>query len=327
MKFDQSDDFKLIRKQLFCVTPCSSIKFEVSKEQQSNCSYQSLILSFLQNVLESLSWEDQEIFMNLTFLDPLILKNPIKYEYQTTCLKTIIKLLEVQKDLEVNDVIYETYCRLSASSLSQEDFCYKHYILNDTVITLKESASFISNGTTGLCSWQAAKALAEWIIMNKDIFKEKTVLELGSGTGLLGIVTAKVCPVKRINLSDCHPVVLRVLEDNVKINHPEFSELEAVDLRLQSILQDSSTGKTISVMNLPWEEVDEIVSKEIIETDLIIASDIVYDNTLFDDLLFTVNKIFQLNSNKCKLIISCTERNPSTLEKFLNLLGNIRINI
>lgn len=65
---------------------------------------------------------------------------------------------------------------------------------------------------------QASLALCQWILNNKEFFKQKVILELGSGVGLAGIVIAKECESKAIYLTDCHMSVLKLLCDNIKFN-------------------------------------------------------------------------------------------------------------
>lgn len=81
-----------------------------------------------------------------------MLKYPIRVSYQKSFLKHIIKTLELQ-GCEVHDCFYTAYGRLVALDEAPESF--KHYLNDlDCIVTLKENNSFISEGTTGLCTWQ-----------------------------------------------------------------------------------------------------------------------------------------------------------------------------
>lgn len=44
------------------------------------------------------------------------------------------------------------------------------------MLTLEESTSMLSHGTTGLQIWPAALWLAEWILENPDVFENKYAL-------------------------------------------------------------------------------------------------------------------------------------------------------
>ncbi|XP_051572228.1 protein-lysine N-methyltransferase EEF2KMT-like, partial [Myxocyprinus asiaticus] len=70
----------------------------------------------------------------------------------------------------------------------------------------------ISEGTTGLVTWwEVALYLAEWALENPHIFKNKTVLELGSRVGLTGIVVCRTSSLNKYIFSDCHQTVLQRL--------------------------------------------------------------------------------------------------------------------
>lgn len=59
------------------------------------------------------------------------------------------------------DDLYLKYVELIQKEYKDEPF-YKHYIfgdnvkneLSESIITIKENASIVSQGTTGLCTWQ-----------------------------------------------------------------------------------------------------------------------------------------------------------------------------
>ncbi|KAF2879721.1 hypothetical protein ILUMI_26451, partial [Ignelater luminosus] len=159
------------------------------------------------NIFDSFEWEDQEILLSSTVNSDLILKYPIKVSYQKSFLKFVIQQLEEQ-GTEVHDCVYGAFGRLVALVDSNE--CFKHYLIEEErIITLKENPNIISEGTTGLCSWQASFALSEWCLFHKDVFTDKTILELGSGIGLTGITVAINCKPEKIYLTDCHNSVLQ----------------------------------------------------------------------------------------------------------------------
>lgn len=59
---------------------------------------------------------------------------------------------------ELCDELYLEYIELIQKESNEGPF-YKHYVLNDnetidSFITIQESTSIVSQGTTGLCTWQ-----------------------------------------------------------------------------------------------------------------------------------------------------------------------------
>jgi predicted nicotinamide N-methyase len=75
-----------------------------------------------------------------------------------------------------------------------------------------------SSGTTGLSSWCAAAALAEWACAHKSRFMGKCVVELGCGPGLAGLVVALGCAPASVVLTDGAAAVLELASDNMKLN-------------------------------------------------------------------------------------------------------------
>ncbi|XP_057652196.1 protein-lysine N-methyltransferase EEF2KMT [Diorhabda carinulata] len=283
-----------------------------------------------QNIFDSFLTENiQEYLLNKTVNSEIVLKFPLQISYQKSFLKHILTVLESETNLEepvIHDDIYSAYGRLVAT---QDTFRenYKHYLLcnENKFITLKESNSLISDGTTGLRTWQASLALSEWIIQNKNVFDDKNVLELGSGVGLTGLVLKQVCSVNNIYLTDCHEAVLGTLVENVKLNLLNNGNEDNVYYqnpykRSQSRFVHTDNNTTIQVLNLPWEKVSSDICEELGTIHKVIAADIIYDDFLFEPLVTTL-KCLKENCSVEEFIFACTERNPVTLEKFLELIS------
>ncbi|KAF9055987.1 hypothetical protein BJ165DRAFT_1430026 [Panaeolus papilionaceus] len=128
--------------------------------------------------------------------------------------------------------------------------------------TILESRTMIEGGTTGLRTWLASFVLAQYLINHPDIVSSSRVLELGSGTGFLGIIVATLQLWNRILskqsehalwLTDVNEEVLARCQDNLNLPCNElstsvditFSELDWADsidpqraLLLESVIQD-----------------------------------------------------------------------------------------
>ena len=75
----------------------------------------------------------------------------------------------------------------------------------------------------------------------------------------------------------------------------------------------------MKVVNLKWEEIDDSTN---IVVDVILAADVLYDNTTFEPLARGLSKFISKNVNYA--IMAATVRNESTINEFLNVLGMLR---
>lgn len=108
--------------------------------------------------------------------------------------------------------------------------------------------------------WPSALVLCDFICKNHEQFQSKTVIELGSGTGICAIVAAKIG-------AKCY------LTDKVG-----YQELSKENLHLNRI-------EDAEVFPLEWGSMIDSFPK----IDYIIGSDCFYDETDFENLLFTVS--------------------------------------
>ncbi|RPB04555.1 hypothetical protein L873DRAFT_1667070 [Choiromyces venosus 120613-1] len=176
-------------------------------------------------------------------------------------------------------------------------------------ITLFESRAVISGaGTTGLRTWEAALALAEYLIAShlgrfyrfpgvtvvageRLVEEAGSVLELGAGTGLVGIVAARL-GAGRVVVTDGD---------------------EGVCDALKAGLERNGVADVVGVRRLMWGEEEEGDEGEVF--DLVVGADVTYDNSAIPHLVAELSR--QLNKNpSAKIVISATIRNEDTFSSF-----------
>ncbi|XP_022164897.1 protein-lysine N-methyltransferase EEF2KMT isoform X2 [Myzus persicae] len=268
--------------------------------RQFMCATQLAAINF-KNILKEVN------FILMILSHPMLQKYPLKTLYISRFLKAIISQMENSGD-ELCDELYLKYVQLIQNESNEGPF-YKHYILDnnisnkltESVITIQESTSIVSQGTTGLCTWQAGIALSCWCLKNQDILKGKFILELGCGTGLSGISACINCSPSEYWFTDCHSAVLNTLQHNIQINatHHKFN-------------------CKFDVVKLSWNDIEDLKMFEEKKPDLVLAADVIFDDTMFEPLCSSL-RYFTTN-NTTEIILFCTLRNSETYIKFLATL-------
>ncbi|XP_059572945.1 protein-lysine N-methyltransferase EEF2KMT isoform X3 [Alligator mississippiensis] len=197
-------------------------------------------------------------------------------------------------------------------------------------ITLSETVAIISQGTTGLVTWDAALYLAEWAIENSTVLNNRTVLELGSGIGLTGIVISKACNPKAYIFSDYHQCVLEQLKENIYLNgfvlESEDMNCTKMQSRDQTAKRVGFQGPKVAVAELDWESVTQEQLWEL-HPDVVIAADVVYDPEVTLSLIGVLQKLSasKANGKNPEIYIAFTIRNPDTYHLFQTELGKVGI--
>lgn len=248
--------------------------------------------------------------LNKTCLHSMCRKTPPSVKYRRLFLSELIKRHEATTT-EPLDELYDALGEVLGAE--KESVCYKSYLLpSGDAVSLSESMAVVSEGTTGLVTWEAALYLAEWAMENPQVFADRNVLELGSGVGLTGVAVCRSCAPHRYVFSDCHPSVLKQLRNNVRLNGLSVS---------------SGPHATVTVEELDWATVTEDRLREL-RFDTVIASDVVYDPVIIGCLVGLLYKILNctVQGGSCaNIYISSTIRNPDTYSCFKTQLESAGI--
>lgn len=91
----------------------------------------------------------------------------------------------------------------------------------EPTITLLERRNLISGSlTTGFRTWEAALHLGSYLLSSRgrDLIKDKSILELGAGTGFLAILAAKHLQARHVTTTDGDESVVEALKENLFLN-------------------------------------------------------------------------------------------------------------
>ncbi|KAL5018206.1 hypothetical protein ScPMuIL_003928 [Solemya velum] len=190
----------------------------------------------------------QKKVLSLTIQSPICQRFPPSLSYRKFFMKQLLHKLE-DCDAEVCDEVYESYAELLQLREEEDDtLCYKTYTLpSGQTISLQESVLLISQGTTGLSTWEAAEHLAEWSCENSHLFKNRRVLELGCGLGLTGITLCRECSVQSYTFTDCHSQVLYLLSKNIECNFQKHRNVSSTNEQ-KNTCNSVNSEKDINIM-------------------------------------------------------------------------------
>lgn len=229
----------------------------------------------------------------------------------------------------------QSYVTYTLSSLPPISSTSTSLASQTPTITILESASLLSgSGTTGLRTWEAALHLSTYISLNPQLISNKTILELGCGTGFISILCAKHLSAKHVLATDGSPETLTLMNTSLFLNN-------LTDTITPTLSQDT-TSKT-SMCELTWghmlptgefETFPEFLSSkcppsnptptnESSQTplDLILAADVIYSPVVIPSLIATLEDLFDLYP-QVEVLISSTVRNAETYAIFVEMCKN-----
>ena len=170
---------------------------------------------------------------------------------------------------------------------------------------------------------QASLALADWCLQNDQYFREKHVLELGSGVGLTGLVVTLCCHPSSYLFSDCHPSVLEMLQSNIILNTnkenskttdnlnddlnkdskpSDYDRVDSSRIKKQMNLCCTSrdiyrtifNGTEIGILDLPWESIPDYKETLPNSPDVVLAAGKHYTDLVTDRSSTYPRKIFSV---------------------------------
>ncbi|APA07550.1 hypothetical protein SS1G_00950 [Sclerotinia sclerotiorum 1980 UF-70] len=347
----------------------SALKMEVKPQSQEmpSSSRDNQLDRFCRQYLQllpNLDYPDEEhlrdkVFQEAIYLrlfDESVLEYPPPQRYQLKTLKELTRRIENSihnwEEQGISDnlmshlsILLSTPIPSEATAAQQQS--YVTYTLSSfhppsssstsptpqtPTITILESASLLSSsGTTGLRTWEAALHLSNYISLNPHLISNKTILELGCGTGFISILCAKYLSAKHVLATDGSPETLTLMNTSLFLNN-------LTDV-ITPITGQIVTNK-ISTCELTWGHMlptgeaetfpDFLSSKSLPSSsslvagsnqtplDLILAADVIYSPAVIPSLIVTLEDLFGLYP-AAEVLISSTIRNADTYAIFVDM--------
>ncbi|CAG9770421.1 unnamed protein product [Ceutorhynchus assimilis] len=154
----------------------------------------------------------------------------------------------------------------------------------DKIVNISEHSYCTTLNMVGLQIWRGALLLADWLLHNGKAFtKDEYILELGTGVGLTSIVASMFSPVicTDIDRGD----IFKIIRANVDRNK-HFSKYPVDVLELDFMSQNLS------------ERIVSLLPK----INTVIAADVVYDDSLTEAFVKTVQKLLDIPPKRSILI-------------------------
>ncbi|KAF9245703.1 putative methyltransferase-domain-containing protein [Melanogaster broomeanus] len=312
------------------------------------CAYSALAPTKRLSLSRTLQFnEAHTFFVNKILLNDHLKNYPPSELYQQSFWKWALDQLEAlsrnDEDSEIDERIYAYYLSLGTSVRSgapPPNSYITHYWyppgpkiqtassedVNPETLTLLESRTTIEAGTTGLRTWRASLILAQYLIQHSELVAYTNVLELGSGTGFIGILVASLqlhavtswttdshpdyTNMPTVYLTDVNSVVLARCQNNVQLSCNRSSSHPHMEYRSLDWLDSLSFPESLSSL---FGEA---------RADVVLGADIVFDPVLVCPLVKTL--CLALSSECTRLaLIALTVRNEGTLAYFLDEIRKV----
>ena len=150
-----------------------------------------------------------------------------------------------------------------------------------SVDVLYSNAACTDHDLTGQIPWPGATILSHFIISEQGqaLLKGKSVMELGSGVGICGLLASQLC--QDVVLTDHNELVVDLLNQNVQLNPPS---------------EESAHTKTLATVcyewGAPWPHSHQQLKPEE-GFDVILGSDIIYSCSTVPLIMKSVSSLLK----------------------------------
>uniref|UniRef100_A0A060TCS6 ARAD1D01936p n=1 Tax=Blastobotrys adeninivorans TaxID=409370 RepID=A0A060TCS6_BLAAD len=270
----------------------------------ASCLAQQVPVAFLRSTLKTYINNDQDRVLSA------LNDAQCPPAYVTAVLRTLIQVSE-SNDVPVSETIAEAYANqlvMPHSSASDDEptvVRYKLYtppecpiVASSTVLLREKPNILVSEGSTGHRTWEAALALADYILRHDNSKAPSQVVELGAGTGLVGLVSATKYS-SQVIVTDGDDQVVSCLKGNINLN--------------------SWAQPLVKAQPLVWGTDHAIVHHD----QIVVCADVTYDDYIIPYLVSCLRDFLKTGSRYC--LLSATVRDESTLNIFLGCCHDNRL--
>ncbi|XP_022897975.1 protein N-lysine methyltransferase METTL21A isoform X2 [Olea europaea var. sylvestris] len=143
--------------------------------------------------------------------------------------------------------------------------------------------------------WPGAVLLNDYLSKNAETLQGSSVIELGSGVGITGMLCSRFC--REVVLTDHNEEVLKILKKNIELQESSQNSLCCAELKAEKLEWGNS------------DQLNSILQRHSTEFDLVLGADICFQQSSVPLLFDTVEKILSVGrENKCKFILAYVSR-------------------
>nr|PNR56969.1 hypothetical protein PHYPA_003962 [Physcomitrium patens] len=179
-----------------------------------------------------------------------------------------------------------------ASFFVDETYVEKEFVVGaHTIKVLCLQCSSTDYDLTGQLVWPGAGILNDYLVSHSNVLDGVSVIELGSGVGLNGLLCARYS--RHVVMTDHNTTVLKVMKKNV--------ELQGDTLQSKVDCEELDWGNEVHVGHIKETYPDGF--------DLILGADICYHQSAVKPLFATVKALMELRPvGSCKFILGYVSR-------------------
>ena len=148
--------------------------------------------------------------------------------------------------------------------------------------------------------WEACCFMIEYLTVNSDLVQSKSVMEIGSGCGLLGMIAVMQLEASKFVMTDISAECLDNMRHNVAINSLLLGE----------------KAEHLKIAELDWKEITSFPDY----LDVICGCDILYDPNDISYIVKAFELFLSTHYSKRKILLATTYRNASTFELLLQTI-------
>eukprot|EP00271_Cylindrocystis_brebissonii_P007488 TRINITY_DN21058_c0_g1_i1.p1 TRINITY_DN21058_c0_g1~~TRINITY_DN21058_c0_g1_i1.p1 ORF type:complete len:557 (+),score=85.07 TRINITY_DN21058_c0_g1_i1:36-1706(+) len=201
------------------------------------------------------------------------------------------------------------------------------------LISLRMSLNMLE-GNTGCHVWPASFHLADVLLSNPSLVAGRVCVELGSGSGLLGVCLAQLPAVpKEVILTDGDEDTLLNLCHNLLINdvnttglsdgREEMDKASPTTLRVEG--REEERAPKVTIRHLDWETASED-GLQALRPDVVLGADVAYDPTVIPHLVRVIAALLRKPSGtetSFQSVEPCKMKSTASLHPPLALIANV----